>query len=406
MSVREPSLVSLRRRRERWWRRTRPLLVVVALLVGLWLGGHPHLLPAPVAGAFVDADVRVVAEAIHEVDATYIDEVDAGRLTDAAIGGIVRRLDDEFSAYLTAAEYARFQDASHGRFEGVGVSVRATEQGLRVQHVMGESPAARAGITRGDVIVAADGRSLAGRPADVATALVKGPAGSDVLLRIARDDRTLTKRVARARISLSVVEREPRRAAGERVAHIRLSTFSEGAHEQLAAAIQTARERGARGIVLDLRANGGGLVKEAQRVASEFLERGEIVTTRGRAVPDRTLAAIGERAAGALPVVVLVDGDTASAAEIVAGALQDHERATVVGTTTFGKGVFQTVLPLSNGGALNLTVGRYFTPDGRNLAGDGIAPDVRAADDRETQRDEALGVALDVLGRSLDRRAS
>ena len=158
--------------------------------------------------------------------------------------------------------------------------------------------------------------------------------------------------------------------------------------------------------MLDLRGNGGGLVKEAQRVASEFLERGEIVTTRGRAVPDRRLSAIGEPAAGGLPVVVLVDGDTASAAEIVAGALQDHERATVVGTTTFGKGVFRTVLPLANGGALNLTVGRYFTPDGRNLAGDGIAPDVRAADDHETQRDEALGVALDVLGRSLDRRAS
>lgn len=225
-------------------------------------------------------------------------------------------------------------------------------------------------------------------------------------LRIRRDDRTLTKRVERAAISLRVVEREPRRAAGERVTHLTLSTFSEGAHEQLADAIRTARARGARGIVLDLRGNGGGLVKEAQRVASEFLERGEIVTTRGRAVADRTLSAIGEAAAGDLPVVVLVDGDTASAAEIVAGALQDHERARVAGTTTFGKGVFQTVLPLANGGALNLTVGRYFTPAGRNLAGDGIVPDVRAVDDRGTQRDEALGVALDVLGRTIDRRAS
>jgi carboxyl-terminal processing protease len=384
----------------------RVALVAGVLLLGLWLGGHPHLLPAPVANVFVDDDVRVVAEAIHKVESTYIDEVDAERLTDAAIAGIVRRLDDEFSTYLTAAEYARFQDASHGRFQGVGISVRATEQGLRVQRVMEDSPAARAGITRGDVIVAADGRSLAGRPADVAIALVKGPAGTEVRLRIRRDEKTFTRRVERAAIELRVVEREPRRAAGARVTHITLSTFSEGAHEQLADAVETARARGARGIVLDLRGNGGGLVKEAQRVASEFLERGEIVTTRGRAVPGRTLSATGEPAAGDLPVVVLVDGATASAAEIVAGALKDHDRATVVGTTTFGKGVFQRVLPLSNGGALNLTVGRYFTPDGRNLAGDGIAPVVRAADDADTQRDEALGVALDVLGRRVDRRAS
>lgn len=171
----------------------------------------------------------------------------------------------------------------------------------------------------------------------------------------------------RATVSVPVVEREARRAAGRRVAHITLSAFTQGAHEQLAGAIGEARERGAEGIVLDLRGNGGGLVKEAQRVASEFVEDGEIVTTRGRSVADRRLVATGSPAAGDLPVVVLVDGGTASAAEIVAGALQDHDRATVVGKTTFGKGVFQTLLPLDNGGALNLTTGRYFTPDRRKL---------------------------------------
>ena len=399
--VREPSLVSLTLRRERWRRRLRPVLVaLVLLLAGIWLGGHPAVLPGPLAAVAGDSD-SVVADAIDKIDDTYIDEVAEARLADAAIAGVVRELDDPFSSYLTAAEYDRFKDATHGRFQGIGVTVRAIDAGLRVQRVLPGSPAARAGILRGDVIVAADGRSLAGRPTDVASALIKGPAGSKVRLRLRRDDRTLTKRVQRATISAPVVERAARRAAGRRVAQITLSTFSSGAHDQLADAIRAAREQGARGIVLDLRGNGGGLVKEAQRVASEFLQDGEIVTTRGRAVDDRRLLALGSPAAGRLPVVVLVDGDTASAAEIVTGALQDHRRATVVGTTTFGKGVFQTLLPLDNGGALNLTVGRYYTPDGRNLAGDGIAPDVRAADDPGTPRDEALRAALKVLGGKL-----
>ena len=371
------------------------------LAVGIWLGGHPTVLPEPVAEVLVDDDVRVLAGAIDKIDDTYIDEVGGDRLVDAAITGAVRELDDTFSSYLDPREYARFQEATHGRFQGIGVTVRGVDDGLRVERVVDDSPAARAGIQRGDVIVAADGRSLAGRPTEAASALVKGPSGTRVRLRIQRDGKTLTKRVERATISAPVVSSSIRRAGGERVAHITLSTFTSGAHEQLADAIRAARERGAEGIVLDLRGNGGGLVKEAQLVASEFLASGEIVTTRGRGVPDRTLSAVGEPAAGELPVVVLVDQATASAAEIVTGALQDQDRATVVGTETFGKGVFQTLLPLGNGGALNLTTGRYFTPDGRNLAGDGIEPDVRIADDADTDRDEALARALGALARKL-----
>jgi carboxyl-terminal processing protease len=191
------------------------------------------------------------------------------------------------------------------------------------------------------------------------------------------------------------------------VSHIALATFSSGAHGEVSTAIRRARARGAKGIVFDLRGNGGGLVKEAQLIASDFLPDGPIVTTRGRAVPERTLNAVGQPVAGTLPTVVLVDGGTASASEIVAGALQDRRRARVVGVKTFGKGVFQEVIPLSNGGALDITVGQYFTPSGRNLGGGGvktgagIKPDVRAQDDPDTRRDEALAAALDVLARRL-----
>ncbi len=387
--------------RRRLWRGVPLAALLIALVLGIWLGGHPRVLPGPLADVLVDGEALAVAGAIEKIDDNYIDEVDAGRLADAAIAGAVRALDDKFSGYLSEEEYVRFNDATHGRFQGVGITVSSVDAGLRVQRVVEDSPAERAGIRRGDVVVAAAGRSLAGRPADVASALIKGPAGSRGRLRIRRNGKTFVRRVQRATISVPVVQSDLRRAGGQRVAHITLSAFSSGARDQLVDAIRKARDRGAKGIVLDLRGNGGGLVKQAQLVASEFLDRGEIVTTRGRAVPDRSLSAVGDPAARELPVVVLVDEGTASAAEIVTAALQDHERATVVGMKTFGKGVFQTLLPLDNGGALNLTVGRYFTPDGRNLGGDGIKPDVRASDKADTKRDEALAAALRVLARSL-----
>jgi carboxyl-terminal processing protease len=204
------------------------------------------------------------------------------------------------------------------------------------------------------------------------------------------------------------VSTEYRRAAGRRVAHISLASFGPGVHGELTQAIRGAREKGARGIVFDLRGNGGGLVREAQLVASAFLARGPIVTTKGRAVPESTLSAVGQPIAGRTPLVVLVDGGTASASEIVAGALQDRDRAPIVGVPTFGKGVFQQLIPLSNGGALDITAGQYFTPKGRNLGGagtktgKGIIPDVRAKDDPSTpRRDEALDRAVRVLARRL-----
>jgi carboxyl-terminal processing protease len=163
---------------------------------------------------------------------------------------------------------------------------------------------------------------------------------------------------------------------------------------------------GAKGVVLDLRGNPGGLVTEAQLVASAFLEDGKIVTTKGRSVPSRTLSATGDAVAPKLPLVVLVDHNSASAAEIVAGALQDRHRAKLVGTNTFGKGVFQEVIELSNGGALDITAGQYFTPSGRNLGGKGtdtgagLTPDIKAANNPKTPKDEALDTALQTLARS------
>jgi carboxyl-terminal processing protease len=207
--------------------------------------------------------------------------------------------------------------------------------------------------------------------------------------------------ITRALISEPVVDSTLRTVRGTKLGIVGLASFSPGAHGEVSEAVHSLLRAGARGIVLDLRANGGGLVEEARLTASLFIPKGTIVVTRGRTQPTQTLTAAGGAISSSIPVVVLVDGNTASAAEIVTAALQDHHRATVVGTHTFGKGVFQEEQPLSNGGALDITVGEYFTPNGRNLGGGGvkqgagIMPDVPVP--RGVDAEHGLDVALNAL---------
>ena len=388
------------------------VLVPIMLVVGIWLGGHPRWLPGPVADALVgSADRRVAIEALDVVHDKYYREVPYGRLSDSALAGAVKDLDDRFSTYFTPAQYATYEQQLDNSFSGIGVAVRSAGGGLRIEAVYDGSPAQKAGIHPGDVIVEVEGKKLEGLTEDAATALIKGREGTKVTLALRRASRTFVRSVTRAQISIPVVASRLANAGGERAAYIRLTTFGpRTAHVQMAAAIRKARQRKARGIVFDMRGNGGGLVSEAQLIASMFLDKGPIVTTRGRAVREQTLDAVGTPIAGNLPTVVLVDGATASAAEIVAGALQDRRRAELVGTKTYGKGVFQEILPLANGGALDITVGQYFLPSGRNLGGpgtkqgSGLKPDAPARDDPRTpDDDEALDVALAELGRKLKR---
>jgi carboxyl-terminal processing protease len=393
--------------------RRRPSLPVLAaviaaslLVFGIWVGGrHSSWLPGPLRAALVgDEHTAVVEEAIDDVHATYYRAIPKEQLADDAIAGVVRNLDDRFSNYFDPKQYARFKESQNSKFSGIGVAITGAANGLRVQVVYDGSPAKRAGLRAGDVIVAAAGKRLKGRPEQDAVGLIKGPPGTDVRLTWVRDGRRITKRVGRSTVTVPVVASQMRRApACGKVGVVRLAQFSSGAHGEVHGVLRRELKRGAKAFVLDLRDNGGGLVDEAQLVASAFLRDGPIVTTRGRAVPTRTLRATGDPVVPSQPVVVLVDGGTASASEIVAGALQDRHRATIVGTRTFGKGVFQEVVELSNGGALDITAGQYFTPAGRNLGGrgvsrgSGIQPKVQAEDDPRTKRDEALQRGLSVL---------
>jgi carboxyl-terminal processing protease len=382
------------------------VLCLVLLALGIYLGGHPGGLPGFVRNPLVgDDNSRVVNEAIDVVNKTYYKKIPESELADESIRGLVKSLDDRFSNYFDPKQYAEFRQQQSGHFAGVGISVAPDPDGLKIVQVFDGSPAKAAGVAVGDVITAADGKPLKGLADDAAVAKVQGPIGTPVRLTLrGKGGRTRDVTVKRAQISFPVVSSRERTVDGRRVAAVKLDQFSSGAHGELSVALKKALKGGAQGVVLDLRGNPGGLVTEAQLVASEFLKDGTIVTTKGRSVPTRTLSATGDPVAPDVPLVVLVDHNSASAAEIVAGALQDRKRARLVGTQTFGKGVFQEVIDLSNGGALDITAGQYFLPSGRNLGGkgtdtgSGLTPDVPAEDNAKTpKRDEALDVALQTV---------
>jgi carboxyl-terminal processing protease len=377
--------------------------LLAMLCAGLWLGGHPSKLPSPLRGPFVDDAAGLTAEAAGLIEDNYFRPVPDGELTDASLRGMVRglrrRYRDRFSEYFSAEGLARFNEGISGRFSGIGLSVSRVERGLRVGRVFPRSPAERAGIEVGDTVVSVNGESIAGEPSEVATAKIKGPEGTEVTIGVLRPSagRARQVRLVRAEVALPIVTSRIEEVDGRKLGYVRMVAFSEGSHGLLRQAVRRVGRRGAEGVVLDLRANGGGLLQEAVLAASVFLPEDElVVSTRSRTQGGRVYRTVGGNLPSR-PVVVLVDRNTASAAEILAAALADNDAAKVVGTRTFGKGVFQQEVGLSNGGALKLTIGEYFTPGGINLAGEGIDPDVEARDQPGTAPDEALRRALRVL---------
>jgi len=380
------------------------ILLPVLLVVGLWLGGHPEDLPSFMRSTFVaDHQTRVVDEAIQRIAHDYYRPISTGALSDASIAGVVSSLHDRFSHYLSASEYSEFVSPPH--FTGIGVQVNPVKGALLIGRVFDSSPAQRAGLKGGEKIIAVNGRDLSTISDEAAVAMIKGVPGTDVTLVVqaapgphGTPGARRTVKITRAVVSEPVVASVTKEVHGVKVGVVALATFSPGAHAEVREAVEAELKHGAQAIVFDLRGNGGGLVEEAQLIASIFIPSGTIVSTRGRTQPTQTLIATGDAIPASVPVVVLVDANTASASEIVTAALQDHRRATVVGTHTFGKGVFQEEEPLSNGGALDITVGEYFTPNGRNLGGGGVKqgagvlPEVKVASGVDSEH--GLQVAL------------
>ncbi len=386
------------------------VLLIAALTGGVWLGGHPDRLPGFMRDVFVQDDTAVVGEALGVLERRYYRKVDQRAIQEAALRAAVETLGDQYSAYLSPKDLIRFNEVTDAKFEGIGVEVQKVAAGLEIVNVYEGSPAKSAGLVSGDVIVTAGTKPLAGLATAAASALIRGPEGTSVKLAIKRDGKTLERDVRRAEVRVPVVE--ARYDAAAKVGLVHLSGFSTGAHGEVQQGIERLQKQGATSIVLDMRGNPGGLVSEAERISSLFLDGGTIVTTKGRSVRTRTIEAGDDPKFPMVPLAVLVDANSASASEIVAGALQDRGRAKVYGTATYGKGVFQEIIPLGSGGALDITVGQYFTPKGRNLGGAGVSkgedvsrgkgikPDVRAIDDPKTPKvDEAEQTAIDAVKR-------
>jgi carboxyl-terminal processing protease len=381
------------------------VLCLILLGAGIYVGAHPDGLPGFIRDPLVgDSDTKIVGEAIDTIHNTYYREYSKSDLANRSIAGAVKSLNDRFSNYFDPKSYKAFKLNQNGQFAGIGVEVVKDPDGLKIAKVYDNSPASEARFKPGDVITGVAGTSLQGRTSDASIALIQGQLGTSVSIAVRHGKATRTVSLVRSNIEVPVVASAERTVDGKKLGIIELSQFSSGAHGEVAAALRKQIRDGVKGLVFDLRENPGGLVTEAQLVASEFLKDGKIVTTKGRSVPTRTLDATGDPIAPTLPMVVLVDRNSASAAEIVSGALQDRRRAELVGTRTFGKGVFQEVIDLSNGGALDITAGQYFLPSGRNLGGkgtstgSGLTPDVAAQDDpKTTNKDEGLDKALDVI---------
>jgi carboxyl-terminal processing protease len=373
---------------------------LLILVLGIWLGGHPSWLPSSIRNAFVDdSGARLVNQAVGVITKDYYRPLNRNQLLNKGIGAMVTSLGDPYSHYYDPTAYRSFLNQSNPHLSGVGIDVVPDPGGLRIVDVFPRSPAARAGLQHGDVIVKVGSTSLSNRSPDFASRLIRGPAGTRVVLTVVSGHRSRTVTLVRAKLVVPVASGTVVTYKGRKIGVLSLTAFTDGSGDELRSDVRKVLARGAQALVLDLRENGGGLLEEAVNVASIFIPDGTIVSTDGRSQPRQVYMAKGHAVAPHIPMVVLVNRDTASAAEIVTGALKDRGRAKVVGTHTYGKGVFQEILPLTNGGALDITVGEYFTPNGQNLGGGGvrqgggIQPNLYALDNPHAPSDQALTVA-------------
>ena len=315
----------------------------------------------------------------ERIRSEYVEEVSSKDLIEAAIDGMLTSLDPH-SSYLSADDAAKMKVQTRGEFGGLGIEVTQQEGFVKVVSPIDGTPADAAGMEAGDFITHVDGQSLLGLTLDEAVGMMRGPVGSEIIITVVREgeDEPFDVSIIRDTIKLTAVRA---RTEGNTVV-LRITTFNDQTYPNLVDGLEKQVEEAGgmeniNGIVLDLRNNPGGLLNQAIRVTDAFLEKGEIVSTRGRYSRDseRYNAKAGDLANGK-PIVVLINGGSASASEIVAGALQDHRRAIVVGTRSFGKGSVQTVMPLRGDGAMRLTTSRYYTPSGRSIQALGVSPNI------------------------------
>ena len=375
--------------------RSRRLLTVLLLGLAFVAGFGLATLLASVGGsAGAAGQARLYRQVLQDLQSDYYRPVDSARLGQAGVTGLLASLHDPYTVYFTRQQATAFGQELSGTYTGIGTEVDSSHGRLIVTRVFAGSPAARAGMRPGDVIVAVDGVSAAGRSVNDVVSRILGRAGTRVTVRLRRGTTIIDLTLTRGTITRPLTASRLISDHGTKVGYVALSAFATGAGRQVGSDVAALQAKGARALIFDLRDNGGGLVDEAVKVASDFLPAGQVVVTeKGLHVPTTVLKTVAGHSTS-LPLVVLVNGDTASASEIVTGALQDHERATVIGTRTFGKGVVQTVLPLPAGASLKITIAAYLTPNGRNINHKGLQPDIVVSQPAAATSDRALLRAL------------
>lgn len=319
-------------------------------------------------------ELEIFARVMHFIDENYVDKVDSKELIIGAVRGMLRTLDPH-SAFMPAKMYKDFRDDTSGQFGGVGIELGVQDKTLTVIAPLEDGPAFKAGVLAGDRIIRIDSKMTKDLSTEDAMALLKGKPGTKVVIAFKRENKTVEIPIIRNVIRISTIKST---LFHDDTGYVRVTSFGEKTAKDAEKAIETLQNnKNLRGIVLDLRGNPGGLLDQAIKLTNLFIEEGPVVYTIGRDKKKKEAeSAVRGRRITKLPLVVLVDGSSASASEIVAGALQDYRRGVIAGQRTFGKGSVQSVVPLNNDAGLKLTVARYYTPSGRSIQAKGIEPDV------------------------------
>jgi len=346
--------------------------------------------------------IDLFSEVLEKIENDYVDEIDQSEAMDAAINGVLQSL-DPYSAYMNPKIYEESLTETSGEFGGLGIEVSMESGVIKVITPIDNTPAAKAGVKAGDYIVRIDGKQVQGKTLMEAVNLMRGPVGTSIEITIRRKELPKAKiiKIVREIIEIkSVVAKQ----IDDKVGYLRLRAFNENSSNQLKKEIsKIEKNKKMVGYILDLRNNPGGLLSQAIEVSDFFLDEGEIVSTRGRKTREnrRFFAREGDRINGK-PLIVLINNGSASASEIVAGALQDHKRAILLGETTYGKGSVQSIMPLKNKGAIRLTVSKYYLPSGKSISEIGVMPDIKIEEEGEkfsinTNTDNQLNYAVELL---------
>ena len=350
------------------------LILVVGFVAGVYVDqAYPEFVPYFGHRSVSKVDLSEVQQAARLIQADYVDsKVNTTKLSQGSVQGLVSSLGDPFSLYFDPTQFKRLQDSYQGRYTGIGVYLSfGTASYPVITGTVSGSPAAEAGIQAGDQVIKVGDKDIKGITADQATALIQGPEGSKVTLTILRGAQTMTFTVTRAQIQVPTVRSA---MVGNRVLYVRIYQFGSQTSTEFSKALKDGLP-GSSGMVLDLRGDPGGFISAADDVITQFVTSGETFETRGRSGTDRHQVG-SQHAAPTMPLVVLVDANSASAAEIVAGSLQVHSRAKLVGTTTYGKGSVQQDFVLTDGSDIHLTVERWYLPNGVTIDHKGLNPDV------------------------------